>query len=511
LRPLRHYAGPAAVAAAAGAVLFIVLWIDLGPIHRGENADSLLTVLISCQKWTPFYWEQNRVGMLAALLAIPFRDPFVNLLVQRAITWFLVLGSFFAVMRYVVGRRLWLPGGAAAIIIFLLAWHRGPVFYQMLATGMYGIPLAFGFATLGLLAAEPSGRFTWRTWVGACLFLVAMWANIGIALSLGPIILAGRWLVPEMKGKSGPRPTSLRSLLVKEAQGKAGRAAIVFGGAFVIAAVFSQFIGMRTPWNRSSHIGEWANSWVMLLQNSWRSSFARSHLLAAILITVAVGVLTVVFRSGRAALPKSIRPAGCLLIGAIAHWLLMGMSKWVVMNDHDDRYMYLPLMLVICAAVAFTISQVAAVLRERSFVPLTVPALIALWLVPLLLPGSPSVKGVRADLDALCGRYTDELIESGCTHFIGDYWTVWPAVFHANMTLHEQGSMRHIWGLSYRCEDTRKHWSRIPLDEWRVGSAVGEEEVTQRWIAKYDLPTLEEDQLLNTIKTYRVDQSTAQR
>jgi len=370
------------------------------------------------------------------------------------------------------------------------------------------VPLAFGFAALGLLAAEPPGRLGWRTWTGACLFLIAMWVNIGIALSLGPIILAGRWLIPEMKGRGGPRSKSLKSWLVREAQGNAGRAAIVFGITFVTAMTFSQHVGRRTQWNRSSDVIKWVNSWATLLENSWRSSFVQSHLLAAILVTVAVGLLTLVFPRGREALRRSVSPAICLLIGAVAHWFLMGMSKWVTVNNYDDRYMYLPLMLIICAAVAFTISQVAAVLRERSVVWLTVPALIGVWLVPLFLPGTPSVKGVRADLDALCGRYTDELIEAGCTHFTGDYWTVWPAVFHANMTLYERGSTRRIWGLSFRCKDTKKLWSSIPLDEWRVGVAVGEEEIIPRWTEKYDLPALEEEQLLDTIRTYRAVQST---
>ena len=64
----------------------LAVWIDLSPIHRFHNSDSLIPVLMSLDRWTPFYWEQNRFGMLVPLLALPFRDPFANLLVQEVET-----------------------------------------------------------------------------------------------------------------------------------------------------------------------------------------------------------------------------------------------------------------------------------------------------------------------------------------------------------------------------------------------------------------------------------------
>jgi len=42
---------------------------------------------------------------------------------------------------------------------------------------------------------------------------------------------------------------------------------------------------------------------------------------------------------------------------------------------------------------------------------------------------------VRSDLDETLGKYTSEILQSGATHIVGNYWKVWPATFHANMTL----------------------------------------------------------------------------
>ena len=42
-----------------------------------------MPVLVSLQRWTPFYWDQERYGMLIPALALPVRDPLLNLLLQR--------------------------------------------------------------------------------------------------------------------------------------------------------------------------------------------------------------------------------------------------------------------------------------------------------------------------------------------------------------------------------------------------------------------------------------------
>ena len=85
----------------------LAVCIDLGNSHRAENADSLVPILVSLQKWTIFYWDQKRFGMLVPLLAMPVQSPLGNLLVQNAITIFSGLAVGFLLPRYFVGGRAW--------------------------------------------------------------------------------------------------------------------------------------------------------------------------------------------------------------------------------------------------------------------------------------------------------------------------------------------------------------------------------------------------------------------
>ena len=79
----------------------VAAWMGLGSLHDFQHADSLLTVLISTQRWTPFFWGQDRFGMLVPLVAMPIRDPLANLLVQG---WLMTTGALLA--PFVVARFL---------------------------------------------------------------------------------------------------------------------------------------------------------------------------------------------------------------------------------------------------------------------------------------------------------------------------------------------------------------------------------------------------------------------
>lgn len=484
--------------ALAGALLLVVLWIDLGPIHRAENADSLLSVLISCMKWTPYYWEQNRLGMLVPLLAMPFRDPFVNLLVQRGISLALTLAAFFIVMRYFVGPRRWVAAGAVAVGIFLLGWHTNQAFYFLFFTDMYGIPLGLGFAAFGLIASEPQGKAGWRSGLALALLFVATWSNIAIVLSLGPILFAAHWLIP-----AGPsqQPSTWKSWIIAHIKKPTGRAMIALVIGFAFGMLLARYVGTPAEWNQPSDYSKWFDSWALLLLNSWRSAFAQTRLPAALAAVALCGALTLFFRSGREMFQHSAPVATCLLIGAASHWMLMGMSRWVIMNDHDNRYMYLPVMLLICAVSAFAVMQLSAVVRQKHFLAVNIIAIAALWFMPALLPGFPSIQRVRDDLDRRFGKYTAELISSDCTHVYGEYWIAWPTVFHANMVLHGQGNGRKIWGLSYRSKDTKEYWDSIPRDQWRVGHPIDEKpNIPFPWLPVYGIPTFREVRTLSTIR-----------
>ena len=88
----------------------VAIWVDLGTIHRQQHSDSLLYPLISLWCWTPFYWGQDRFGMLVPLMARPITHPLANLLVQdflnifSGLAAFILLGALYATRRVVSGR-----------------------------------------------------------------------------------------------------------------------------------------------------------------------------------------------------------------------------------------------------------------------------------------------------------------------------------------------------------------------------------------------------------------------
>ena len=69
------------------------------------------------------------------------------------------------------------------------------------------------------------------------------------------------------------------------------------------------------------------------------------------------------------------------------------------------------------------------------------------------------------------GALTAELIASGATHLAGDYWKIWPAVFHYQLV-----TGKRLWGLSDRSEAIRALWSAVPLRQSRVAVIRGDPE-----------------------------------
>ncbi|MBY0512590.1 MAG: hypothetical protein K2P78_01605, partial [Gemmataceae bacterium] len=66
-------------------------WVSFAGIHRWHNSDSLLSSLASLYAWTPFFWQQDRVGLLVPLLTSVCPDPVANLVLQTGLTVFVGL------------------------------------------------------------------------------------------------------------------------------------------------------------------------------------------------------------------------------------------------------------------------------------------------------------------------------------------------------------------------------------------------------------------------------------
>jgi hypothetical protein len=147
------------------------------------------------------------------------------------------------------------------------------------------------------------------------------------------------------------------------------------------------------------------------------------------------------------------RPAAIALAVAIGTWLVTGTSLWVGMNGYVFRYMYPALMLAAVGVAIVLVAPFAGQARALAVVTLT-----ALTAVTCSRYGTPSIARVARGIDDRFGGLTPAVLRSGATVIAGDYWRVWPAVFHANLTLARSRAHARIFGLAYRSEDSDVLW-----------------------------------------------------
>src|SRR5205807_9577279 len=72
--------------------------------------------------------------------------------------------------------------------------------------------------------------------------------------------------------------------------------------------------------------------------------------------------------------------------------------------------------------------------------------------------GLPSWRRLNEGLDVRFGALTPEILRSHVDVISGEYWTVWPAVFHANLAAYRAGANVTVYGLTYRSEATDDLW-----------------------------------------------------
>jgi hypothetical protein len=207
-------------------------------------------------------------------------------------------------------------------------------------------------------------------------------------------------------------------------------------------------------------------------------------------------------RAGRRALRASAVAAGCLSAAAVCHFAVMGMLDWVAKYHFNPRYATTSVIMLQCALAVFAGMQWHAVLGGRKAAIVAAGLAMAMAVAVVLKFGPPSPRGVRAILDKRFGTYTNDVLTSGCTHICGNSLTVWPAIFHVNMVLHEQGSRRRVWGITERSEPTQDKWRSIPVEQWKVAVPIRErpQNNVDRWIRYFKLPPLEEIERLTTIQ-----------
>jgi hypothetical protein len=471
----------------------VALVIDLGHLHQEEQGDSILQVMLSLQRWTVFAWGQDRYGELLPLLARPFRNPFVNMLVQGWLGVFAGLAPFFLLSRYMLRDKIWAAPAAlasASLLVCTPAWVR----LDWFAAQPYGTSLTL--AVGALLILESTGgrqRRTGRLLVALLLMLLASWVNFSVWVLLIPLVLLRSLGGSERAGHLLERTPGAGDQASGLLWRWKDRTVIYSIGLLVLGAVWGRLIlrfvkdmGGRTV-TRLMPVRQWPGAWAKLAASIWNMALLRPYFLrfAAVSAVGAILLLAV------PALRKSWRQtlAVCVALGgaALVQFLLAGASVWAKMNVYFPRYAYPSLVLVSIALGTLAAAPLRAL--PNGFWRYSAPA-GALLLVTLAIYsyGIPSPATARKDIDEKFGGATPEILAAHANLIVGTYWKVWPAVFHASLVLYEQGSHQRIYGLTDRGVGAQKRWSRIPLDKMRAAMFVGDEDRAGFWLTAYGLP-----------------------
>jgi hypothetical protein len=460
------------------------LWIDLTGIHAEQHADSLLPVLVSLYRWTPFYWGLDRIGMLAPLITLPIKHPLANLLAQDALYIFGSLAGLIMLARYVLRDATYPLVGMLCIAAFV---GLTPSYYRfhLLIDTQYGLWLSLGLGGLLLLEANSQGRISLLRRIGAIVLLaLAHWCYCTTSLFLGPLVLL-RWLF----FRGVPAHSRTRMLFAEVA---ASLASLAF--AFAVGLLLMRLSPVSSTNFGTLPIRAWPETACQLLRTTWENLAPQRWPLVCSAATMLGLLLTWRARTWPALL--TAWRAGAVLLGAaflIA--LFMATRQWVPINSYRIRFLFIPALFTQAALVALA---VAACAGRWPRVVARLHVLIGAAFILVAIGGSlggPSVAKVRSSLTRrelasdLEGHPTvirsDDVLATRSTHIAGNYWRVWPAVFAANLKLYEQGEQRVIWGLTLRSEPTSAFWKAVPRSETRIAVFAQGDDEANKFLASF--------------------------
>jgi hypothetical protein len=475
-RPALPGLGPSLLLYALVAVV-----IDLGALHRLHTSDDLVFVLASLYAWTPFFWEQDRVGLLLPLLASPFNDPLTNLLIQNGLSVFAGLASSLLLARYLF-RQPFYPLVAALANAGLLLLVSEDVRYNLFINCCYGTALSLGVGGLVLTEPGPDGRVPWpRCLAAMALIALSEWVYVGGILLLAPLAVS-RWLLMANRPPADPDRPRWRALL-PDAEARWAVAALAFGAAVGLWLKSRAGVGTDETPLVGLYLGEWPKAWQQMALNLW-TALAPGHWPILLGAAAVVGLGLQAWLGLRPACPV-YRAAAVAALAGLGKGLFLGTRTWLYLNLYAYRYLLPTLLCVQVALLAIALAPLADTLAERGrrlLLPLSAVVLLA---AALATYGWPSVDGVRTDLDKTLGQYTGDILAGDCQFVSGDYWQVWMAVYHANLTLHERGEPRTVWGVGSRGKPMSRCWQDVPNEDRRIAVPRGQRAAAEGFLAAY--------------------------
>lgn len=488
--------GPSLLVCASAA-----LWIDLSSIHQSHHADSLLPALVSLYRWTPFYWELDRIGMLVPLIACPVKHPLANLLLQDFFYLFGGLAALFLLPRYVLRDATYPAVGALSVAAFVALT---PPYYRFeyLIDTQYGIWLSLGLS--GLILLEPNARGVIsppRRTAAVLLVILAHWCYCTASLYLGPLVVfrclafrRERFAATSEQATSEPSVSRGKRWLRRWACGECVTSLATLAIGFATGLALMRLAPIRSTDFGGLPVDQWWRSLRELCAGSWRGLSPQwwPLCLAACGAGGAIVGLLPAARCGA----KPWRGAAALTGAACAVGAFLATRHWAGANGYNFRFLLVPALFVQAALIALAVGPLAALRPSIGNRLGTVLMAAVVLLSAAYVFGRPSLDRVRRQIAGAAGATgespprdirTTEVVASGCTHVAGDYWKVWPMVFRTNLALFESGERRSVWGITERSGPTSRYWTRLPRSQVRVAVAAGDDEPAQVFLARYGL------------------------
>ncbi|MGO9066110.1 MAG: hypothetical protein ACLQIH_15400 [Myxococcaceae bacterium] len=411
--------------AAPTSVAALAAWLDFSRLQELHHADSLVPVLAGLTAWTPFYWGQDRYGMLIPLLALPVRDPALHLLLQGFLTMALSLWGLILLVEILLPRSVpWTAAAALLVILLLLIPPAEEVRFNILWVQPY--MLSFGLALTAVKLVNRGGTSQLAT--AALLYLAAAWVNVSLAMVVAPLVV---W----------------RALVTD--YGRFGLARLRFAVSNLLFLAIATYASVRLshavslPHTPTELVP--AAAWPFTARALFRAASGYEKVRAWVGIALglaALGLLGLAAESVRRIARPILSAAGGLVLTAIVPFVLAASSRWVAQNDYSVRYL-IPTLVLLQAACCLLATLPMLALHADQQHALNRASVVAVAVALLVAVGPPSRKAVEHAFESRWGTTAREVIAARATHVTGDYWKVWPTVFYASWLLGTAG--RHDW------------------------------------------------------------------
>lgn len=487
-------------------------WLSLSRLHALQNADSILPSILSLTTWTPFFWRQNRYGMLWPLVCRGVHHPLWNVVCVMFCNVTAGLAAHFLLARVLWREKgPWAWTGLLSIFVTLLFGSPHFVFESLSAYQFMTTPLALGCAAVVLLRSRPGNVF--RYGCACVLFASVAWYNPAAPVMLGAILF-WQLLLPQ----AGPRRSVARGAI---AWARVRRVELILLLLTGLSTALGLYVMHQSRWHMAAFDQnlsprDWCAAVLLLSQKMFlgRGDEAGAPWLAA---AAGLGALLVLvgaaWRKSSAAW-QGVWPMAAGLLAAATYGVAISRRAWVQHEGYVVRY-FVPVLFV--AVVATCVGLVGllsgsmprgqekhppakrgpwarlfgAQPRARQRTPFLGASAVAATLVCTAVQfGRPSYRQVEAWMTSWAGGVGQELLDYQLSHVAGKYWDAWPAMLYANWKRYTQHDLRRVFAIAHRYDAT------VPLmpkdvGTWRVGLLKGSLEEARMYLAGAGLGRLE--------------------